>query len=441
MQQRNYTRMLVAGMVLGLHIQIVGLFVAMRVDHPVTGISIMLAGTALLIWGCRHEARRRGYHGAWGLLGIANMLGLMVLLLFPEKKSFTDKSSPLGKRDMMEQRNYGRRSEAGIPLGLLMQFSGLWVVEGVDHLVAGLSIMFAGTALLIWGCCNEARIRGYHEAWGLLGIASLLGVLALMFFPEKTSLTEKSSALGETASCKTEESSLTEEPSSLAEPASSKTKKTRGPGCGCLAAIVIFVLFWLGINFPYYVSGKRSGCDRQAAAELTRLSGAFERLAKEARELNIPWDEKTIGAIASGDGLKYMVGPYYRWGGCSDDCGSLCRMARHQDLWVIEATSDQGWPGKGNLPTSRRKTVFDGRDLPEEVMKGLSGADDGRSQKWNTYPRKDERGRARCYGGSILGNDGTAQRPLPVIVEPKSAECPECTASSFRSGIQWLFGH
>ncbi|MEW6352155.1 MAG: hypothetical protein AB1646_24140 [Thermodesulfobacteriota bacterium] len=443
MEQRNYTRMSVAGIVLGLHIQIVGLFVAMRVDHPVAGLCVLLAGTALLVWGCRHEATRRGYHGAWGLLGIANMLGLMVLLLFPEKTSFTDKSSPLGQGEMMEQRHYGRSAQAGIYFGLFLQF-GLSIATWDQHPdpVAGLPYFGFGYGLFIWGCCNEARRRGYHAAWGLLGIASVLGLAVLLCFPDKSPSTDKASPLGEAPASKSEESSLTERSSPRGEGASSEVKKSRGWGCGLwVVAGVVIVFMWLSANMGYYYSGKRRGCDQQVRAELSKLSQAFANLAEEARALNIPWDEKTIEAIASGDGLQYMVGPHYGWSGCSDDCGIVFRMSRDRDGWVIEATSDKGSPGKGNLPTSRRKTVFDGRDLPEEVMKGLIGAHDGRSQKWNTYPRKDKAGRARCYGGSILRNRGTAARPLPGIVEPKSAECPPCTASSFRSGIEWLLGH
>lgn len=66
-------------------------------------------------------------------------------------------------------------------LGLIV----LWVgpvfghVIGQDLGIQGLGIIIgqAGAVLLIIGCYYLAKGKGYHGAWGLLGIPSLLGFL------------------------------------------------------------------------------------------------------------------------------------------------------------------------------------------------------------------------------------------------------------------------
>ncbi len=40
---------------------------------------------ALFIWGCYNWAKGKGYNGAWGLLGIFNIFGFIILAFFPDK--------------------------------------------------------------------------------------------------------------------------------------------------------------------------------------------------------------------------------------------------------------------------------------------------------------------------------------------------------------------
>lgn len=40
--------------------------------------------------------------------------------------------------------------------------------------------------VVVVGLCYFARGKGYHPAWGLLGIASFLGMGILCLFPDKT---------------------------------------------------------------------------------------------------------------------------------------------------------------------------------------------------------------------------------------------------------------
>ncbi len=47
--------------------------------------AVYLAGTVLLFWGCWALARAKGYTGWLALLGLAGILGLVALALFPDR--------------------------------------------------------------------------------------------------------------------------------------------------------------------------------------------------------------------------------------------------------------------------------------------------------------------------------------------------------------------
>jgi hypothetical protein len=68
----------------------------------------------------------------------------------------------------------------GIP-GLILQPIGNFVVGGD----LGLIVTLAGTALLIAGLCFYARGKGYHMAFGALGLLSCVGLFVLAVLPDK----------------------------------------------------------------------------------------------------------------------------------------------------------------------------------------------------------------------------------------------------------------
>jgi dipeptide/tripeptide permease len=45
---------------------------------------------------------------------------------------------------------------------------------------------FIGSVLFIIGLCFYAKAKGYHSAWGLIGLLSCIGLLILALFPDKT---------------------------------------------------------------------------------------------------------------------------------------------------------------------------------------------------------------------------------------------------------------
>lgn len=50
----------------------------------VWGLGI-LVGWVLVIIGCAYYAKGKGYNGAWGLLGLLSIIGLIILVLFRDR--------------------------------------------------------------------------------------------------------------------------------------------------------------------------------------------------------------------------------------------------------------------------------------------------------------------------------------------------------------------
>jgi hypothetical protein len=68
-----------------------GLQIASRALTPQGGglaplaIVLVVGGIILFIWGCMSYAKGKGYNGAWGLLGLLSIIGLIILVLMPDK--------------------------------------------------------------------------------------------------------------------------------------------------------------------------------------------------------------------------------------------------------------------------------------------------------------------------------------------------------------------
>ena len=52
----------------------------------------------------------------------------------------------------------------------------------------GLVLKFSCLGTFIWGCVELAKAKGYHPAWGALGILTLLGLLILIILPNKNKI-------------------------------------------------------------------------------------------------------------------------------------------------------------------------------------------------------------------------------------------------------------
>jgi len=81
---------------------------------------------------------------------------------------------------------YKTRTNLGVGLGLLAQIIGrMAIVSESGDVMLGVILSLAGAVLFIWGCCAYAKGKGYHGAWGLLGLLSCIGLLILVCLTDK----------------------------------------------------------------------------------------------------------------------------------------------------------------------------------------------------------------------------------------------------------------
>lgn len=74
------------GVGVGILLQIIGRVMMMQGDSMATiGLLVSLVGTGAFIWGCINYAQGKGYPWALGLLGLLSCLGLIVLVVIPDK--------------------------------------------------------------------------------------------------------------------------------------------------------------------------------------------------------------------------------------------------------------------------------------------------------------------------------------------------------------------
>lgn len=78
--------------------------------------------------------------------------------------------------------------ESTLVIGLIFQEVYQLFREKVDisilPLLVGLAIL--GTVLIIVGCWKYIETKGYHGAFGLLGLLSIIGVAIIFLLPDKT---------------------------------------------------------------------------------------------------------------------------------------------------------------------------------------------------------------------------------------------------------------
>jgi hypothetical protein len=74
------------GVGLGIILQIAGRFFArQKPELAIVGLVMILVGAILFIWGCMNYAEGKG-HSKWlGLLGLLSCIGLIVLIVLPDR--------------------------------------------------------------------------------------------------------------------------------------------------------------------------------------------------------------------------------------------------------------------------------------------------------------------------------------------------------------------
>ena len=74
------------GIAIGLILEIVGNVIRMQMPNlALVGAIIALVGAVFFIWGCMNYAVGKGYSQFLGLLGLFSCIGLIVLVLLPDK--------------------------------------------------------------------------------------------------------------------------------------------------------------------------------------------------------------------------------------------------------------------------------------------------------------------------------------------------------------------
>ncbi|MDZ7611332.1 MAG: hypothetical protein U5L10_01075 [Candidatus Moranbacteria bacterium] len=84
-------------------------------------------------------------------------------------------------------KEYKKKTNIFVGLGLVLQFSSLFLRQDGDVMSAlGSLVSLGGIILFTIGCWHYAKGKGYHGAYGLLGLLfSILGLIILIAMPDK----------------------------------------------------------------------------------------------------------------------------------------------------------------------------------------------------------------------------------------------------------------
>ncbi len=322
--------------------------------------------------------------------------------IFPEPNR-TAPPPPPGSGDSLppQPENWQKKATLGIILGIVLAILGGVIPaiggsgnESLAFRVLGGLMWLTGTGLQIWGCYYLVKGKGYHGAFSILGVLCCLGLLILLVLPNKYG-----------------------------------GVRTSGPLIVLVAAIVLMVAVAImgiivAIAVPYYISYKRTSCDRAAAADVGKLATALERLRREAGAQKLTFDEEAISRFGNSHALQYLVGPYYGFRGGTEKCSVLMRMNRVHGKWVIEGSSMKGSHPTGQ--TSRyvyRAPIATGGRLPAIVGKDAINARNGNSLDWNLYPYAPAGQPETCYTESIVGAEGPPGNQKFSVKIPHGVPC------------------
>ncbi len=191
-----------------------------------------------------------------------------------------------------------------------------------------------------------------------------------------------------------------------------------------LMVVVAIIGIILAIAIPYYISYKRTSCDRSADADIRKLAAAVERLGNELVDLNLKFDSDTTAQqIYDQNLLQYLVGPYYGFRGGSKKCEVLIRMAQDGTRFTVQGCSMKGsHPAGTSTRYLYRAPVAGGGDLPVTVSAGgvCTAAASVAASLFSEYPTGGAT--ETCYTESLI-NPTAGGNPAFTSRLPNSINC------------------